>query len=202
MKRISSLLLIVSFIVSCIPSPTPNPTLNPSLVLIPTPSLIPLLEIDLEPILIQDGDLPPGYYEAQVREVPNDSYKWIINKGLNNIQQYIGLNDDIGGSVTIYLYEDTIALNTAYEQQSDSFGELSDSPKPGYQTSYLDGIGEKAKYLTFDEKSYGDEFDQTALVFKRCHALVDISFYQTYNLDYIVSYSKRIDRRISDLVCE
>ena len=97
---------------------TATPTLTPTPIPTATPTLIPLSEIDLEPLLVQPGDLPVGYSASQVRGGMPDDFS-TLPTAENVITQLfekngdIGVFGDIGGSVTVLLYESNTNIDLA-----------------------------------------------------------------------------------------
>jgi hypothetical protein len=197
MKNIIAFLLVFLFVVSCTPPPKSNPTSSPTVLPILTTPPIPFPELNLESILVQNGDLPAGYSTGQITEVRNDRYKWITNKGVYNISQQIVTNIDDSSKVTVFVYDDIEQVNIAYSQQANSFGE---NTKISIVGEFTD-IGEKATYILIDVVEYGDELDVAEIVFTRCNALVLIRFGYTHELEYLENYANRLDKRLSKLVC-
>lgn len=170
------------------PSPTPPPTDIPAPTVTavpPTATPIQIRTLDLEPLLLQDGDLPPhivpdfvsnelSTQQVILRNLTADNF---INQKFYNTER-----ESSGGAVIIYLYEDPKEANRAYEQiepKIDWFPEAAD-------------VGEKA-IMQYDT-------GQPHLIFKRCGAFVYIWMVDVRKYD-IVTYAQRLDERLSAVIC-
>lgn len=135
-----------------------------------------LKNVNLEPALVQDGDLPAGMAAGQVSDGSAGSAS-----GATGFVARIRRSIDPGGEVGVILYDDDAAL------QHDFKGILpgvtvDGSPSTEFGTSAMD-VG-------------------NVVVFIRCHALVHIRLSagsDTHNA--VVNYAKRLDKRLQSLVC-
>ena len=196
MNKILLAAVILSLIVSCAPSPEKireaiEQTQTASQLLIstnvPTPTLIPLDELDLEPLLIQGNDLPSGYTASHVKEIGSDSYKWISNHGIANISQSFAHNGEDSGGVTVFLYTNTEDSKTAYLEQLESLGS---------ETKSAVDVGDENAYVHISILG-----DVVELSFRRCLAVVDIKMFDNDDPDDVIAYAKRLDKRIEPIVC-
>jgi hypothetical protein len=198
------LLVIIFIMVGCstsAPLPTPTPTSTPTPLPVPTPTPVLLSEINLEPIIILSGDLPIGYSGAQISDTPPEMYDGI--EGCENyIRQQIGRNGKSAGNVSIFLCDLINQRDVIYSLIVDGFGESSDESGIKGTVAELPGIGEKAMYATIEGSVAGISVDVVDFVFVRCHSVVQILMTDTANVDYISAYAKRLDKRLTELICQ
>lgn len=178
------------------PTQTPTPTATPS----PTPTPIPLSEIDLEPILILPGDLPAGFAGAQTRQVIPEMFL-ALPEAQNHINRQFERNGDGAGSVTVLLYESSNDVDEAYSTIVQGFAEPRNIEGMNVQRQLVPDLGEKAEANTMEGELLGVVLDFTDLAFTRCSALVHIRMKGTAEIIEVASYAKRLDARLSDLVC-
>lgn len=154
---------------------------------IPTP--VPLADIDLEPFLIQSGDLPSGYDGSQVfNEAPAMFDK--APHPINAINQRFEHKDETAGGVSVLLYESTDDVKKAYDVVVDGLVDDLIVQKPELGEGGVTSVIQIQKGLSFSEGA-----------FHRCHAVVHVRF--TINDERAVeSYLERLDKRLQPLVCQ
>lgn len=155
----------------------------------PTP--IPLSQVELDGMLVQPGDLPPGYSGAQIDRMTGDG----MQKASQAIVQELAIDNEVKGAVLVYLYESVDELKRTFPQF-----DLTEFAK----SREFVNIGEEGYfYITdYDDKDFNRDLDIT---FKRCHAIVWIRFFaakpevQPNNVEL---YAERLDERLQPLVCK
>ena len=171
------------------PTVTSVPTLTPEPTMTPLPTAVPLSEIDLEPILVQPGDLPGHLEPEQISRRFDESGRELPTPA-NYIFQNFYDPDGSGGAVSIFLYENLILADTSYSMATaiplhDSIGNLIDEE-----------IGER-------RRGYGgslNTFEKARFQFLRCGAFVDIIMADATKID-IVIYARHLDERLIELLC-
>lgn len=198
LKLLTMLILIFLFTTCTTFSPLSTPTTHP------TPTPIPLSEIDLEPILIRPGDLPAGYSGAQIQDSPSPPGMFKDIKGYQkSISQQLEKNGKAAGLVTIFLFDSISQRNTAYYRIVDGFGESQDDSGIKMTVAALSDVGERAVYALIDASSLDAELSVGDLAFVRCNAFVHIRFarFDNANVSSLSAYAKRLDKRLIELIC-
>lgn len=166
---------------------SPPATITPTI--IPTampPTAIPLSAIDLEPLLIQSGDLPAGIEGAQVRDVAPAMFDGMPKAAKTIIQQFAQGVDQIGG-VSVFLYDKDNDRESAYQfiakgmSNSDALTDTGDRAivsKPIAAINFVD------------------------ILFQRCAAVVHIRMSgEDLDRDAATIYARRLDKRLLGVVC-
>lgn len=191
MKKYIWILYILLFLVSCAkPTPIPEPTPIPS----PTPIL--LSEIDLEPIVIQAGDLPAGFTGAQISHYGKNIYG-----SVNDIKQELANNNQSAGFIEIYLFGDLEKAEKIFTSKTNSLGKSNVSDISSTTVSEIPDVGEKATSASSRISFFGLDTYVIDFVFIRCSAFVNIRFSDTSNTQSVINYAKRLDERLSKLIC-
>jgi hypothetical protein len=105
MNKYALILLAILLVVSCNtipyvptntprPLPTSTPLPSPTATIAPTTTPVPLSEIQLESIIIQEGDLPAGFSEAQIRDEAPERFRE-LPEAQNTIYQQLEKNGDV-----------------------------------------------------------------------------------------------------------
>lgn len=169
------------------------PTDIPTPILIPTPTEIELDKIDFTSLVLQDGDLPSGYSAGQIVTFENASpYPLFLT-----FQRNISFGNDAGGFVRIYLFKKSEhALETYSRTARIESG-------TGYDGDVLDGIGQKAAWMTM-EVPVGDylkvrnAFGWAAV----CNAFIEISLDYSSDKQAIKALVGRTATHIQPYVCQ
>ena len=200
--RASLVICLIVLLFSGCSSPTPSPTQTPTPTATPspTPTPIPLSEIDLEPILILPGDLPAGFDAAQTRQVIPEMFS-ALPKAQNQIYRQFEHDRDGAGGVTVLLYESSDDVNEAYSMIVDGFAEPQSIEGLTVLRPLVPDLGEEAEANTVEGELLDIVLDSTDLAFIRCSAVVHIRMMDTAELVEVASYARRLDARLSDLVC-
>lgn len=142
--------------------------------------------LNLEPLLIQPGDLPAGISAAQVRAELPQMFEGVPTP-IKAIDQRF--QDGVGnaGGVTVALYEMTADRDTAYDQLVKG---MTVDAKP------YDNVGERAMALSLDLIIQAAD-----VAFVRCHAVVYVRIVGSADIAGATSYAKRLDERLSENVC-
>lgn len=148
------------------------------------PTTVPLSALDLEPLLIQSGDLPAGIAAAQVKDVAPLAFNG-YPPTTKAIDQRFQRDGKAVGGVVVLLYEQQDNFNTARSLAM----KISESSKP------LDGVGEEAKAFLGS-----DLLPIRGITFIRCRAIVDVSI-SNVTIEEVAAYAMRLDKRLSGVVC-
>jgi hypothetical protein len=151
----------------------------------PSTTIMPLADLDLEPLAIQSGDLPDGYSGAQVSDRLPAMFKDAPAPTRVFDQRFQKSDEDAGG-VTILLYEHAADLDTAYDQAVDGM----------LDASVVADIGDGAHV----SGGTAATLDGAEGVFKRCRALVLVRF-ATQDTDGVAAYMNRLDTRLLTVAC-
>jgi hypothetical protein len=153
------------------------------------PTAVPLADLDLEPLLIQAGDLPAGLTGAQIRDTAPEMFSKVpkATKTLN--QQFAQADKQVGG-VTVLLYDSPADVSTAYDVIWNGMSTGS---------SALD-IGEKAGGFAKKQIVGTTQFEFSDVLFRRCHAVVHIRM-PVSDIAMSTAYAQRLDKRLSAVVC-
>lgn len=162
------------------PAPTADaPTAAPAV-----PTAIPLEQIDLEPLLVQSGDLPAGTTGAQVRDTAPAMFK-DIPAATNTAYQQLATGAKQTGGVAVFLYADAAPRDAAYQAIATGMGSDTSAPT----------IGERAAL-----SAGGDILPFSDLLFQRCRAVAHIRMTGS-DAAAIESYAKRLDKRLQAVAC-
>lgn len=166
-------------------TPTFEPTSTPTIV--PTATPVPLADLDIEPLLVADGDLPSSFQPGQIEDL-------VINDDMPKPEQatvrLLDFADGPGGYVAVYLYANEDDRNEAFDRVVGSGGED------------VSGIGERAKV-----NAPGANIPIATVSFIRCHAVVSVRLKVETKLNLppdsrvAENYAKRLDKRLQPVVC-
>ena len=195
-KRILFVLVIISSILFCGCGPSEKAvqeaisktsTAEASLVVpTATPTTFPFSALNLEEILVKEGDLPAGFEPAQIRTRPSDLSKSAPEPDYL-ITQTFSHNNSFGGILDVLVYEDEENVSTAYESIVSNVPHGSD-PKDVAFGSY----GQSSWTMGFVTAS--------TVVFVRCNSVVMIQI-DTIDEGSVLSYAERLDERLIEYVC-
>lgn len=160
---------------------TPFPTRTPE------PTAIDLGNIDLEPILIQSGDLPAGFSGAQIRDEAPQMFRGMPS-ARNTAYQQFSYQDEVAGGVSVFLYGTSEVVDRAYAKVLDDFIEPVDLP----------GLGDRAAFEIID---FLPGYSTVDLLFAHCAAVVHIRMGNSEDNVEVLAYAKRLNRRLEPLVC-
>ena len=200
LTRILIVLIILSLVAGCggsdatttpEPTDTPQPTDTPAPTATPTPTPIPLSELELEPLLIQAGDLPAGFSGAQVRDVAPQMFDE-LPIAENVIDQRFEKGGAAAGGVTVILYSSKSEIDEVYGLLVSSMGD---------STQTVTEVGEQAIAIVESLSAAGVTFKFSDLTFIRCSAVVYIRMSDIADSDAITAYAKRLDSRLEPVVC-
>jgi len=176
------------------PIPTDTPTPAPTDT--PTPTRVALADLDLEPLLIQPGDLPTHLLPDFVsEELASQSLRLRSLPRPDNFinQRFYNAQDSAGGAVIIFLYESIDTVKSSY-------GATEGKMKANFFASHFPFD----LNLENEEDAFGymdtPPAPQWHLAFTRCHAFVYV--WMTDGREYdIVTYAQKLDERLKPLVC-
>ena len=163
---------------AAIPTDTPIPTATP----------IPFSAFDLEDLLIQQNDLPAGYSGAQVGNTAPEMFGG-IPKADYIIYQQFQKNGESAGGVTVFLYESIQSVDKAYQVIAVGMG----------NTEPVAGDWEKGELVIFSISAIN--FTAIDVLYADCHSAVHIRLSDIDNKQHVINYAKRLNERLSPLVC-
>lgn len=149
------------------------------------PTKVPLAEVDLEPLLILQGDLPPGVSASQVRSSPPAMFDG-LPQPTRQIYQAFEKKGDQSGGVAVLLYEDIGLAEEAYAFVLAKMGE----------TEEVD-LGDRSAFATIP--LYGTDEIVTDLLWLRCNSVVHVRI--TSEATGATAYGERLNRRLESVVC-
>jgi hypothetical protein len=196
MKRIV-LLFTLALLVACQPSAgaieqsiaetqAAMPTVTP----VPTPTLIPLSEIDLSGIMYRDGELPTGYTPGQIRSERNGEIKRIQMQPVNEYNQELSFQGAKGGYISVVVFETVDEAQVVYEKIVEEYNDSSLSPFD------VDGLGD---YGIKKEYYLPGLMDSAIIAFRRCNTIVSATIEPSSSISGLVDYAKQLDKRLSIL---
>jgi YD repeat-containing protein len=149
-----------------------------------------LSDIDLEPLLIQPGDLPNELTAGSVKVIEPDPDVLRHDQALE--QEIVTRNGDLAGVVRVYLFRSKPDRDNAY----DLFSLL--ESQEGIVPYSVPPIGDFTSARHTDKGGF-------EVVFVRCHAVTVIWLrtagdYLLKN-DHVVQYAQQIDHRLASAVC-
>jgi hypothetical protein len=177
------------------PTAAPSPTAAPAPTALPEPTALPsepastpnLATVALEPLLIQQGDLPDGLAPGEIRQELPAKYDGIpgaLNKGFQHFEQ----DGEISGGVGVLLYDDPDA---GYAFLIDGL----------IDTHQAIDIGERGRVNSFDPATLGlPSHPSTSVVFQRCGVVADILMVEQ-NEASVIAYARRLDQRLQNTLC-
>jgi hypothetical protein len=141
------------------------------------------------------GDLPAGYEPSQIRSGP-------VGAGvINMFKQDVASNGELGGNVSVYIYDSSEHALYAYQQLTSSWTCSSDDPL--CKIEHIARLGDQSigqsYYLPL---LYGlAPIQRAAVLFIRCSTLVDANLNQSNAYNGLIDYAIRLDERLTPLVC-
>ena len=163
---------------------SPPVVLQPAFGNAPTPTSA-LAAIDLAPVLIANGDLPPDYTLEPLTSQGQAPYSL---PGLSvpdaRLIQSFNNRQAMSGYGSIILYRDQTVVSDMYSRMVKNMGTAA---------TILSGLGEQATQVA----DPADPSRATKVVFIRCHALVELQGYsaRTAAPGLLVTWAQKIDQR-------
>lgn len=184
MRRLAILATVAVVLASCGSAPGAAPV-APAAAPATAVGAVALKDIDLEPFLIQPGDLPSGMEAAQVKNTAPAGMK-DYPAATNAIDQRFQRNGKTAGGVVVLLYE----------QQADLDKATAQALAPNKYSEPTTDVGEKGKLFLGT-----DLLPLRSVTFVRCHAIVDVTMSDVDTTE-IAAYAKRLDKRLQAAVCQ
>jgi len=184
MRYLAILAIMAALLIGCGESPQVVPAFVPPATAAPAPASVALKDIDLEPLLVQSGDLPSGMSAAQIKDSAPPAMKDYPPATKAIDQRFQRGGKTVGGVVVLL-----------YEQQSDLTTATALVTKIGKYSEVLPDVGEQAKLFLGT-----DLLPVRGVTFVRCHAVVDVAM-SNVDTREITAYAKRLDKRLQAVVC-
>ncbi|MBC7264246.1 MAG: hypothetical protein H5T64_07780 [Chloroflexi bacterium] len=194
-----ALLLIFILVLMACARTHPAPTATPQPTSTATSTPMPPSASDLEPLLVQAGDLPPGLSGSQVSDIIPEPFDQ-VSPPISVICQQFERNGRNAGRVVVLLYESESKAKEVYEWWTIRPGD--GRPNMLKETR----VGEQAAW-DCPEKYWITQYCRIA--FLRCHMVVDIFILGGEEggrmvfakQDELLAYAKRLDNRLRPIVC-
>jgi hypothetical protein len=157
---------------------------------------------DLESLFVQSGDLPAGIAGQRAEDPMPTNFD--NDPPATTIQGLQFARDGrAAGSVTILRYAVVADGTQAFKRLTTSVHD--DAVSAGNTAQRMTNVGEDAltARLSLASSTYGTDY-LAVVVFARCHALVDIRMFERpdVTLATVIAYAKRLDQRLSAVVCQ
>jgi hypothetical protein len=195
MKKL--LLVTLFFLVACQPSAADieqaiaeTQAAMPTEMPIPTPTLVPLSEIDLSEIMFRDNELPTGYTPGQIRSERNVEIKRIDMNPVNEYNQELNFQGKKGGYISVVMFDTVDEAEAVFETIVKEYNDSELSPFE------VDGLGD---YGIKKEYYLPGLMDSAILAFRRCNIIVSTSIEPSNSISGLVDYAKQLDKRLSNL---
>jgi hypothetical protein len=210
MKRVLFAIMMVSTMLfsSCAPSakqmqifleqtltamPTATRVVTPTSTIAPTPTLIPLEDIPLKEILIENKDyLPTGYDYGQFRSDPPPIYAKITNSK-NLVYAQFAHKGETSGGVTVFVFDSIEDANLAYDFVYRGFGENA--------TTMNESTG-KVGSVIMDMSVLGKSVQFIEMTFQNCNVVYDMLLSDTTDDNQVRSYINKLMTSMSPYVCK
>jgi hypothetical protein len=149
-----------------------------------------LTQVDLEPLLIQAGDLQAGVSGAQVRDIAPKMFDGMPTAANTAYQQFAQGSRQIGG-VAVFLYEQDVSVGYAFVAK----GMIESEP--------VAGVGEEAIATLPSATAAEFGLDYVDILFRRCGAVAHIrmSGDPPFERADAIAYARRLDKRLQEVVC-
>lgn len=160
------------------------------------------VEPDLEPLFVQPGDLPAGIVGQRAEDLMPTNFE--NDPPATTIQGLRFARDGrAAGSVAILWYTSVADGTQAFTRLTTSVRD--DAVSAGNKAQPMTDVGEDAltARLSLASSTYGTSA-LAVVVFARCHAVVDIRMSERpdVTLATVIAYAKRLDQRLSAVVCQ
>ncbi|MFN2305079.1 MAG: hypothetical protein ACK2TV_15215, partial [Anaerolineales bacterium] len=143
----------------------------------------------LDPVLVQDGDLIPGVTAGSVVEMDSTIFGDLgLPKSEKARFQYFESDGKFRGGVAVFLYDSKRDVTEAFDLLRYAMGDEALRPSD---------LGEQAALvIVSDERS-----SYVEVVFTRCNAVVDIRLMDMGRPEALETHAKNLDARLKSLLC-
>ena len=142
--------------------------------------------VDLEPLLVQPGDLPSGMGTGQMRDNPAVDVENLPVAAQTVYRDFVR-DENPAGDVVVWRYMSRPDAEQAY----GTIAEIME----GHAAPH-GAIGERAKVHADTESASA----VAAVLFVRCNAVASIVLYPS-DLETVQNYARRLDKRLQAAVC-
>jgi hypothetical protein len=197
-KFLPMILIIALLFTGCAPSPEAiQKAIEETQKAAPTPTtkVTEIPSYNFQSLLIQEGDLPSGYTPSQIRQHGSAPEIFETENLEEMITQELTYNDQLGGYVSLYLYDSSDSAKTIYESYLAALpvvvliriGKLGDN-----------GAGNREAIKTKD----GFIMSQySSVIFQRCKVVFVADLVTEKSYSGLIDYARRLDERLNDVVC-
>ena len=149
--------------------------------------------INLEEMLLKEGDLPTEFVGGQITSKPPLPFKG-VPKPQQIVQRGFRAGAYASDGIVIALYQSPSDLEAAYNAVTQAVSKEKDR-----SVNPLSDVGEHGVIVEHDTVG----INSVQVVFMRCHALAYIDLFSTSaSTDVASTYAQRIDKRLNSLVCQ
>jgi len=147
---------------------------------------------DLEPILMEENNLPPGY-SAGVTSHGTPTYynKLFVPDADYVIRQRFQKDGSSAGQIIVFYYVEPGSTHVAFDSITDDM----------QGSRVLEGLGEKAEIEVVSESNAAPQ-SSVSIVFIQCHVTVHISMLGTDDEQAVNSYAEYLSERLEMFVCD
>lgn len=150
--------------------------------------------VDIAPVLIQEGDLPPDFIEGEIIDIEPYYYK----SARAQEQEILASDGSQIGSVSVYLFASSSEQSEMYSIYSQV------ESQEGIIPYKVNDIGDQHQTRT---SIFGTGSCTTNVVFTRCTAVGVIEIYAScfdkqYSFDFIVKHARRLDESLKSIACQ
>jgi len=147
---------------------------------------------DLEPILMEENILPPGYSSGVTSHgTPTYYNKLFVPDADYVIRQRFQKDGSSAGQIIVFYYVEQGSTHVAFDSITDDM----------QVSRMLEGLGEKAEIEIVSESSVTSQIS-VGIVFVECHVAVHISMLGTDDEQAVNSYAEDLSERLEPLVCD
>jgi len=147
---------------------------------------------NLEPVLIQENDLPQGYSAGSTtQKVPTYYQKLFLPDAEYFIRQQIQKDESAAGQVDVFYFVSGETAKLAFDDVKSDM----------QRANELSGVGEEAA-IEITLEGQGAVQDFVGIIFTQCHVTVRVSILGTTDDQAAISYVENLSERLKPYVCD
>ena len=145
--------------------------------------------VELDSVLVQEGDLYPGVTAGNIIEMDSSLFGDLdLPESQNGRFQYFVSEEKFRGGIAVFLYDSKKDVREAYDLLRYAMGE--DALRPS-------DLGEQAALLVVSDENSA----YVEVVFTRCNAVVEIRLTDVERPEALETHAKNLDARLQALLC-